>query len=256
MPARQGDSTDGIVVSKFGPVLAHEMGHYLGLYHTFEGGCNNRDCQLNGDRVCDTPPDNTYMPSSCINPGNTCSSDTFSNYSNGYFPIDVPDQVTNFMDYGNFNCSNEFTEGQAVRMRSAIATLRNALLQNKCNKPCSDNIIAGFTRDNPYPQPGSTIQFTNTSSGANKFEWLINDSLVSAGTDLSFTFHDPGKYKLTLKAYNQVSCYGTSTDYIIVNCGVTARFYPDKRRIASKIGFITDSISSPIPLKMLHPLSG
>jgi len=45
---------DGIVVTGFGALLAHEMGHYLGLYHTFEGGCVNNNCLTDGDKVCDT----------------------------------------------------------------------------------------------------------------------------------------------------------------------------------------------------------
>ena len=237
----QADSLTGIVVSAFGPVLAHEMGHYLGLYHTFEGGCGNNDCTLNGDRVCDTPPDATYLPSSCTDPANTCRTDTLSNYSSGYFRTDTTDQVTNFMDYGNFGCSNQFTQGQAVRMRSAIVTQRSDLLVNKCNKPCSEDIIAGFTRDIAFPLPGNTINFTNTTSGSGKFEWLVNDSLVSTKADLSYTFKNIGKYKVSLKAYNG-SCFGISTDYIIVTCGVTARFFPDKQLIASKLGILTDSI--------------
>lgn len=36
----------------------HEMGHYLGLRHTFIGGCKNDDCLKDGDLVCDTPPAN------------------------------------------------------------------------------------------------------------------------------------------------------------------------------------------------------
>ena len=86
-----GGATDGIVVGGFGKVLAHEMGHYLGLYHTFEGGCYNADCLTSGDRVCDTPPDNSVRASfSCTLPENSCFTDTLSSYSNGFFPVNVP----------------------------------------------------------------------------------------------------------------------------------------------------------------------
>ena len=44
-------------------VLAHEMGHFWGLYHTFEeqqfgkGDFTEENCSLLGDKICDTPPD-------------------------------------------------------------------------------------------------------------------------------------------------------------------------------------------------------
>lgn len=59
MPPNAG-ALDGIVVTGFGTLLAHEMGHYLGLLHTFDGGCNNYNCDTDGDGVCDTPPE--YLP--------------------------------------------------------------------------------------------------------------------------------------------------------------------------------------------------
>lgn len=232
-------ASDGIVVSNFGPLLAHEMGHYLGLYHTFEGfGCVNNDCTRDGDRVCDTPPDGAINdPSSCNQPQNSCSTDTLSG-----FTVDVPDLTADFMDFGNDNCHNEFTAGQGARMRATIVTQRSGLLQNECSKPCAENIIAGFTRNNPYPLPGESVSFTNTSSGASHFEWRIDNAVVSTSANFSHTF-SKGKFKVTLKAYNSnASCYSTYTDYVIMNCGVVSRFYPDKRLIASATPIYPDSI--------------
>ena len=237
-----GGSLDGILITGFGR-LAHEMGHYLGLYHTFEGGCLNNDCLINGDRVCDTPPDGSVRPSAgCNNPDNTCNSDTLSNYSNGFFHTDVPDPIANFMDYGNNACSNQFTQGQADRMKAAIMTQRSGLLQDECTKPCIENIIAEFTRDISYPLPGDQITFTNTSSGAANYQWLVDGTVISTTTDFFHTFNATGKYKVTLKAFNTITCFASYTDYIIVTCGVTARFYTDKKTIASKISIYTDSI--------------
>ncbi|MBL7763127.1 MAG: hypothetical protein JNL23_06835, partial [Chitinophagaceae bacterium] len=236
-----GGATDGIVVTGFGPLLAHEMGHYLGLYHTFEGlNCANANCNSQGDRVCDTPPDRLITSSpSCTSPDNSCGSDTLSG-----FTVDVPDMISNFMDYGNDACHKSFTEGQAARMRAAIATQRNSLLlQNQCTKPCNENSIASFTRNNVYPLPGDVITFTNTSTGATNFEWLVDNTTVTTAADLTYTFAASGKYKVTLKSYNaNANCYAMYTDYVIVNCGVTARFYPDKRKIASRQNVLVDSI--------------
>ena len=240
MPPGAGP-TDGIVVTGFGALLAHEMGHYLGLYHTFEGlTCANSDCSTQGDRVCDTPPDRSIGNSvACDQPDNSCGSDTLSGFS-----TDVPDMISNFMDYGNDACHKSFSEGQAVRMRAAIATQRNSLLvQNQCDQPCIENSIAAFTRDNAYPLPDDVINFTNTSTGATNFEWLVDNATLSTTQNFTYTFPSSGKYKVTLKAYNgNANCYAIYTDYIIVNCGVTARFYPDKRLIASKQNIYLDSI--------------
>lgn len=236
-----GGAADGIVVTGFGPLLAHEMGHYLGLYHTFEGmNCANANCTAQGDRVCDTPPDRLVTSSpSCTSPDNSCNSDSLSG-----FTTDIPDMISNFMDYGNDACHKSFTEGQAARMRAAIATQRNSLLlQNQCTKPCNENSVASFTRNNAYPLPGDVITFTNASTGAANFEWLVDNISVAATANLTYTFATTGKYKVTLKAYNtNTNCYAMYTDYVIVNCGVTARFYPDKRKIASKQNVLVDSI--------------
>jgi gliding motility-associated-like protein len=242
MPSEVTEASDGIVVSQFGSVLAHEMGHYLGLYHTFEGGCNNTDCSINGDRVCDTPPESSWLPSSCTDPLNSCNTDTLSNYSNGFFKQDVPDQVDNFMDYNNWTCANRFTIGQTARMRKAIVAFRNKLLKSACNPPCADSIVASFTTDIPYPAKGDTVTFTNTSYGATSYKWFLNDTLLSSSFNYGYRFSDTGTYRLTLKAFSSGNCFASTTNNIIIKCGVTARFFTDKQRIASQTGFAIDSI--------------
>lgn len=234
--------TDGIVITGFGPLLAHEMGHYLGLYHTFEGYCFNNNCATDGDRVCDTPPDGSTSASSCSSPSNSCNSDTASNFSNGFFPKDVPDQVSNFMDYSNTTCSNQFTEGQAARMRAAISTQRSGLINNLMNKPCSDNVLASFTRDNANPKINDPVSFTNTSVNAASYEWLIDGVPKVTTANFSNTFTTAQRFKVTLKATHSSGCVSTATDYVVVNCGVTAKFWNNKQLIASKTGVLNDTI--------------
>ena len=234
-----GDYRDGIVITAFGTLLAHEMGHYLGLQHTFvRGNCTNNNCATDGDGICDTPPQ-SVLGGSCTTPQNSCSTDTLSGFSK-----DVPDLNSNFMSYSG-SCTNEFTEGQAAKMRGVLDTVRNSLLiQNKCSPPCTENILANFTRDNWSPVNGDNINFTSTSTGAANYQWSIDGIVVGSNSPVFNTsFNSPGKYKVTLKVYNtNPSCYSTYSDFIIVNCGVMARFYPDKRLIASKDNIYPDSI--------------
>ena len=101
-----------------GNVLAHETGHYLGLYHTFEGGCsdpNEDGCYSSGDLLCDTNPEANP-------PGQQCSSESFScgDFSRA-------DNVHNFMSYRYLGCIDRFTPQQIGRMRCTLANWRPTL---------------------------------------------------------------------------------------------------------------------------------
>ena len=103
-------------------VTAHEIGHYLGLDHTFANGCANADCMLDGDRVCDTPPDNSPSFAPCGI--NSCNTDS----------PDLPDDTENYMDYTG--CSPlHFTSGQKTRMVNALLLRRASLLTSNGCQP-------------------------------------------------------------------------------------------------------------------------
>ncbi|MBX7052994.1 MAG: T9SS type A sorting domain-containing protein [Flavobacteriales bacterium] len=94
--------------------ITHEMGHYLGLYHTFNATSScaaEADCNTAGDRVCDTPV--TIQAASCSSPA--CSG---------------TQQVENYMDYTPQTCQDMFTEGQKLRMRTTLETQRPTMINS------------------------------------------------------------------------------------------------------------------------------
>ncbi len=99
-------------------ITAHEIGHYFSLNHTFNGGCTNADCLLDGDQVCDTPPDNSPSFAACNT--NSCNTDV----------PDLPDDNSNYMDYTSCGPVH-FTNGQRMRMIAALETRRSSLIQSK-----------------------------------------------------------------------------------------------------------------------------
>ncbi|KAH7345427.1 hypothetical protein B0J17DRAFT_693118 [Rhizoctonia solani] len=90
-----------------GKTLTHEVGHWLGLYHTFHNGCDG-----DGDMVSDTPAQLTETSGCPSSLPDTCP--------------DQPgrDPIHNFMDYSDDNCLREFTPGQIQRMREYFVAFR------------------------------------------------------------------------------------------------------------------------------------
>ncbi|MCW3124687.1 MAG: hypothetical protein JWO03_345 [Bacteroidetes bacterium] len=228
-PSSAGTSVDGIVClsSYFGSSKAnsvihvHEMGHYLGLYHTFQGACTNNNCLTDGDRVCDTPPDNATASYACGAIVNTCTTDALSGFSS-----DQPDLYQDYMDYGNFHCMNTFTQGQKDRMLWTIPNVRSSLLGcSSCLNPCTNPSHAAFTASASNALIGDTIIFTNTSTNATTHTWYSNGTQVSTAANPHLAFTAAGTYIIKLQVANaDPNCISYFYDTIIISCATTASF--------------------------------
>jgi len=118
LPTDGSLAMDGVVVGfttlpgsptapfNLGDTATHEVGHWHGLFHTFEGGCS-----ASGDMVSDTPAVATPTYG-CPRGRDSCSS------------LPGSDLVNNFMDYSDDSCMNSFTEGQFSRMQQSWIAFR------------------------------------------------------------------------------------------------------------------------------------
>jgi PKD repeat protein len=215
-PWMAGTSKDGIVMrqdyvgsietaanSDGGRTLSHEVGHWLGLLHTFQDGCTG------GDQCDDTPPVNgTFTNASCPANGNSCNNDV----------PDLPDMWENYMDYSNGKCMAAFTLDQIARMRYfATQSPRNTLFTaaNLIATGVSTSAVApvaNFTVSATKICAGQSVTFSDLScKGAPTIRsWTLTGSSTPSSTQLNpvVVYQTPGVYSVSLMAQNS---YGSNT---------------------------------------------
>ncbi len=207
-------STDGIVIRNDalgvigtaaydGRTLTHEVGHYLGLLHTFQGGCNQ------GDGIADTPPVSSASYGCNLNK-NSCNNDS-PNY---------PDMIENFMDYSDGVCQNTFTTLQKNVMRSTLGSIqyRSVLVSNSnllatgIINPPSCQPLALFEMSSTVICPGDSVQFFNQTEDGDPdtYSWSFPGGTPSSSNQENPKIYYPnaGAFDATLMVTNSA---GSST---------------------------------------------
>lgn len=176
----------GTAATSLGRTTTHEIGHWFGLYHTFNGGCGLDTC-ADGDYVCDTPP--------AMNPNFGCTS---INSCPNDFP-DVNDQIQNYMDYSDDACKSMLSAGQKARMHASLTTMRYDIWQqsNINATGCGSgyvspacNVIADFTSNAQNICIGNPVLFTNkTLNDPLSFQWYFSGGIPSTSILLNPTIN-------------------------------------------------------------------
>ncbi len=205
-------STDGIVLradyvgsigtsntAKAGRVATHEVGHWLGLFHPFQGGCSNVSW---GEKISDTPP--------AADPNFGCNTNT--NSCNNDVP-DLPDQIENFMDYANGNCQNMFTIGQKQQMHFMIQQYRNVLVSasNITNTGVGGSTstckpVADFSNVGKTACADGQVEFIDLSYNASitNRTWTFTGGTPAISSDANpmVSYATPGIYEVKLEVSN------------------------------------------------------
>lgn len=221
---RVGSIGTALSTADSGRTLTHEIGHWLGLYHTFQDGCTGQ-----GDFCDDTPPvAETFTNQNCPANGNSCNND---------FP-DLLDMWENYMDYSNGTCMSMFTQNQKSRMHDALKIFprnNNVSASNLTAtgvNASSGAPLANFTSNKRIICAGSSVTFYDISckGAVAARSWTLTGSSSPSSSSATPTviYQTPGKYAVTLLVQN-ASGNNTKavTDYITVinpNNGINPNF--------------------------------
>jgi len=140
-----------------GGTAIHEVGHWIGLLHTFQDGCGDESetgCKETGDRVCDTPGE-ANATFGCPIGLDTC-------------PGPGQDPIHNYMDYTDDACYDNFTAGQDARADFMMATYRSqigsARLAEAASHQAGRQLVEFRAKPNPF-NPRTKIEFGTVRDG-------------------------------------------------------------------------------------------
>ncbi|MEH0153945.1 T9SS type A sorting domain-containing protein [Limibacter armeniacum] len=211
---RDGEYPNLRTIYDLGRTTTHEVGHWLGLLHTWgaSNGCNNDD-------YCDDTPliseSNSNILTNCNVSASTCAEE--SNFESAMFQ--------NFMDYTGDACMNLFTDCQRVRMMDVLEFAR-------------PSIGAGVPQETPaltIDASGNTIELSWTTSTEANVVYVLERSLNNYDFEV-VTF---GK---GFSSYNDAIAEADQDQYFYRVYAVNQNGFSKSSNIANVIGRVPDVI--------------
>jgi hypothetical protein len=198
-----------------GRTATHEVGHWLNLQHTFNGGCSGltaNNCTSGGDYICDTPPESGPAFGCPTNNPNTC---TETSPFPPPYSMNMVDMFENYMDYTDDICMNAFTLGQSGRMNDAITLYRSAILTSQGCVPVGleEVLDPSYVMVSPNPSDGmfqvnfnfpshTLVNLQVTDLTGRIILTSSHDVSFSSQTEVDLSGMSDGVYQLTAQTEN------------------------------------------------------
>lgn len=179
-----------------GSTLAHELGHFFGLFHTHGNSntpgattelVNGSNCDDSGDFICDTPAD-PVLSSSNVNSSCNYSGSAQDANNDTYNP-----DAENVMSYSRKSCRTLFSDEQYARINSVYQTSRSNLTCSTFNADFAANVTESC-------EANLTVNFTESSEGATSWSWDIDGDGIEDYNqrNITHTYTTPGNFDVAL----------------------------------------------------------
>lgn len=248
-----------------GKVLAHEVGHYLNLYHIFQGGCSGLNpagatadaCDLNGDMICDIEPSTTQNIFCTGSIPNTCT----ANYVTG---TTTDDMINDYMSYADDDCMNTFTSDQVQRMWATLKLQRPGIW-HPANLAATgvlgiDGCVPAYlnaqinTVEGVHCAGNNLVSFSNPTAGntATSYEWQFAGGTPSTSilNKVNVTYAQPGNYTVLLTVKDGVNKRTDSLKISILDCKPDSTMLHMSQWYFGNYGSLDFSSGQPVPTKV------
>ena len=170
----------------------HEVGHWLGLYHTFQGGCSSPSAAYTtGDLLADTPAE--ADPTYDCEPETTCG---------------VARPLENYMAYTPDACMTKFTPEQSNRVRCSIVNYRFVNTAPKAEfTVAADKLVLAFKNASTDAETPSTLEHL----------WTFGDGETSTEASPVHTYAAEGMYEVTLEVFDPGSGTSSAKQMLVVS---------------------------------------